>query len=262
MHPALWTGKTGLAAMDTKMSTISNNLANVNTVGFKRNKAVFEDLLYQVQKMPGAQNGGDAQLPTGLQLGTGVRVTGTQREFTEGSLNVTEQPLDMAINGRGFFRIQMPDGEAAYTRNGQFHLDADGRIVNTNGFPLEPEIVVPDNTNSITIGRDGVVTVTQAGQNNQPQEIGQVEVVDFINPAGLLSIGHNLMVETAGSGAPLDGVGGEGGFGAVEQSTLELSNVSAVEELVDMITTQRAYEMNTKVVSSADDMLRNLTQTL
>ncbi|MBE0508176.1 MAG: flagellar basal-body rod protein FlgG [Marinospirillum sp.] len=262
MHPALWTGKTGLNAMDTKMSTIANNLANVNTVGFKRNRAIFEDLLYQAQKMPGAQNGGDAQLPTGLQLGTGVRVTATQRQFTEGSLEVTNQPLDMAINGRGFFRIQMPDGEISYTRNGQFHLDAEGRIVNTNGFPLEPEIVVPDNTNSITIGRDGTVTVTQAGQNNQPQEIGQVEVVDFVNPAGLLAIGHNLFVETAGSGAPLDGVGGENGFGAVEQSMLELSNVSAVEELVDMITTQRAYEMNTKVVSSADDMLRNLTQTL
>ncbi|MDR9467969.1 flagellar basal-body rod protein FlgG [Marinospirillum sp.] len=262
MHPALWVGKTGLQAMDTKMSTISNNLANVNTVGHKRNKAVFEDLLYQVQKMPGAQNGGDAQLPTGLQLGTGVRVAGTQREFTEGSLEVTEQPLDMAINGRGFFRLATPDGNVAYTRNGQFHLDQDGRIVNTNGYPLEPEIVLPDNTNSITIGRDGTVTVTQAGQENQPQEIGQVEVVDFINPAGLLARGSNMYVETAGSGAPLDGVGGENGFGSVEQSMLELSNVSAVEELVDMITTQRAYEMNTKVVSSADEMLRNLNQTL
>ena len=262
MHPALWTGKTGLNAMDVKMSTISNNLANVNTVGYKRNRAVFEDLLYQAQKMPGAQNGGDTQLPTGLQLGTGVRVTATQRQFTEGSLETTNQPLDIAINGRGFFRLLMPDGEISYTRNGQFHLDSDGRIVNSNGFPLEPEIVVPENTNSITIGRDGTVTVTEAGQNNQAQEIGQIEVVDFINPAGLLAMGNNVYAETAGSGAPLDGVGGENGFGAVEQNMLELSNVSAVEELVDMITTQRAYEMNTKVVSAADDMLRNLTQTL
>lgn len=262
MHPALWTGKTGLNAMDVKMSTISNNLANVNTVGFKRNRAVFEDLLYQAQKMPGAENGGDTQLPTGLQLGTGVRVTATQRQFTAGSLETTNQPLDMAINGRGFFRLLMPDGEVSYTRNGQFHLDSDGRIVNSNGFPLEPEIVVPENTSSITVGRDGTVTVTQAGEANDEQEIGQIEVVDFINPAGLLAMGNNVYVETAGSGAPLDGVGGEDGFGAVEQLTLELSNVSAVEELVDMITTQRAYEMNTKVVSAADDMLRNLTQTL
>ncbi|WP_416886133.1 flagellar basal-body rod protein FlgG [Marinospirillum sp.] len=262
MHPALWTGRTGLQAMDTKLSTISNNLANVNTVGFKRNRAVFEDLLYQAQRLPGAQNGENANLPTGLQLGTGVRVVATQRQFTEGSLEVTNQPLDIAINGRGFFRLQMPDGEVSYTRNGQFHLDADGRIVNSNGFPLEPEIVLPQNTNSITIGRDGVVTITQAGENNNPQEIGQVELVDFINPAGLLALGNNVFAETAGSGAPIDGVGGENGFGSVEQSMLELSNVSAVEELVDMITTQRAYEMNTKVVSAADDMLRNLTQTL
>ncbi|MFK7160716.1 flagellar basal-body rod protein FlgG [Marinospirillum sp. MEB164] len=262
MHPALWTGRTGLQAMDTKLSTISNNLANVNTVGFKRNRAVFEDLLYQAQRLPGAQNGDNTTLPTGLQLGTGVRVVATQRQFTEGSLEVTNQPLDIAINGRGFFRLQMPDGEVSYTRNGQFHLDADGRIVNSNGFPLEPEIVLPQNTNSITIGRDGVVTITQAGENNNPQEIGQVELVDFINPAGLLALGNNVFAETAGSGAPIDGVGGENGFGSVEQSMLELSNVSAVEELVDMITTQRAYEMNTKVVSAADDMLRNLTQTL
>lgn len=262
MHPALWTGKTGLNAMDVKMSTISNNLANVNTVGFKRNRAIFEDLLYQAQKMPGAQNGGDTQLPTGLQLGTGVRVTATQREFTPGSLETTNQPLDIAINGRGFFRLMMPDGEISYTRNGQFHLDADGRIVNSNGFPLEPEIVLPENTNSVTIGRDGTVTITQNGQNEDAQEIGQIEVVDFINPAGLLALGNNVYAETAGSGAPLDGVAGEDGIGAIQQNTLELSNVSAVEELVDMITTQRAYEMNTKVVSAADDMLRNLTQTL
>lgn len=262
MHPALWTGKTGLNAMDTKMATISNNLANVNTVGYKRNRAVFEDLLYQAQKMPGAQNGGDSHLPTGLQIGTGVRVTATQRQFTEGSLETTNQPLDMAINGRGFFRLLMPDGEITYTRNGQFHLDADGRIVNSNGFPLEPEIILPENTNSITIGRDGTVTITEAGQNNDAQEIGQIDVVDFINPSGLLALGNNIFSETAGSGAPIDGVGGENGFGAVEQRMLELSNVSAVEELVDMITTQRAYEMNTKVVSAADDMLRNLTQTL
>lgn len=262
MHPALWAGKTGLNAMDTKMSTISNNLANVNTVGFKRNRAIFEDLLYQAQRLPGAMNGGDSQLPTGLQLGTGVRVTATQREFTSGSLETTNQPLDLAINGRGFFRLLLPDGEEAYTRNGQFNLDSEGRIVNSNGFPLEPEIILPEDTDSITIGRDGTVTITQAGEMNNPQEIGQIDVVDFINPAGLLALGNNVFAETAGSGEPLEGVGGEDGFGAVTQNTLELSNVSAVEELVDMITTQRAYEMNTKVVSAADDMLRNLTQTL
>ncbi|ODC04179.1 flagellar basal-body rod protein FlgG [Terasakiispira papahanaumokuakeensis] len=262
MHPALWVGKTGLNAMDTKLSTISNNLANVNTVGFKRERAVFEDLLYQIKRMPGTENGDNAQIPSGLQLGTGVRVAGTQKQFTEGNVNTTSQTLDIMINGRGFFRLATPDGDVAYTRNGQFHLDSEGRVVNTNGLPLDPEIVVPDNTTDLTIGQDGTVEVITDGDTANPQQIGQIDVVDFINPAGLMAMGNNIFKETAGSGAPNVGVGGEDGFGAVTQGALEQSNVSAVEEMVDMITTQRAYEMNTKVVSTADEMLRNLTQTL
>lgn len=262
MHPGLWIGKTGLNAMDTKLSTIANNLANVNTVGYKKNRAVFEDLFYQVQKLPGAREAENAQIPSGLQLGTGVKVVGTQRMFRIGNPDNTTQPLDLAVNGRGFFNVAMPDGTIGYTRNGQFHLDAQGRITNANGFPLEPEIVVPENTNVITIGKDGTVTATLKGDEQNPQVIGQVGLTDFINPGGLLAVGNNVFKETAASGAPLPGIGGTIGYGDIMQGTLELSTVSAVEELVDMISTQRAYEMNTKVVSTSDQMLRNLTQTV
>lgn len=262
MHPGLWIGKTGLNAMDTKLSTIANNLANVNTIGYKQNRAVFEDLFYQVQKLPGAQEAENAQLPSGLQLGTGVKTVGTQRMFRIGNPNNTGQPLDIAVDGRGFFNLLMPDGSIGYTRNGQFHLDAQGRITNANGFPLEPEIIVPENTNLITIGKDGTVTASLQGDEMNAQEIGQITLTDFINPGGLLAVGNNILKETPASGAPIQGIGGTIGFGNIMQNTLELSTVSAVEELVDMISTQRAYEMNTKVVSTSDQMLRNLTQTV
>ncbi|MBA6418932.1 MULTISPECIES: flagellar basal-body rod protein FlgG [Pseudomonas] len=261
MLAALWVSKTGLSAQDTMLTTISNNLANVSTTGFKRDRPEFEDLLYQVKRQPGGQSTQDTQLPSGLQLGTGVRVVGTQKIFTEGTLQTTEQPLDMAVNGRGFFQILMPDGNIGYTRDGSFHLDADGQIVTSNGFPLEPGIVLPDDVQTLTIGEDGTVSISVFG-NPGIQQIGNIQTSDFINPAGLQSIGNNLFLETAASGAPQNGNPGDNGLGTVLQNTLENSNVSVVEELVNMITTQRAYEMNSKVISTADQMLQYISQNL
>ncbi|HDZ57765.1 MAG TPA: flagellar basal-body rod protein FlgG [Pseudomonas xinjiangensis] len=261
MHSALWVSKTGLSAQDTMLTTISNNLANVATTGFKRDRPEFEDLLYQVKRQPGAQSTQDTQLPSGLQVGTGVKVVGTQKIHTMGSLQTTEQPLDMAINGKGFFQILMPDGNIGYTRDGSFHLDADGQIVTSNGFPLEPGIALPDNVQSFTVGEDGTVSITVFG-DPAAQQIGNIQTADFINPAGLQSIGGNLFMETAASGAPQAGNPGQNGLGTVLQNTLENSNVSVVEELVNMITTQRAYEMNSKVISTADQMLQYISQNL
>lgn len=259
MLSALWVSKTGLEAQDLALTTVSNNLANVSTTGFKKDRPVFEDLLYQTQRQPGANSSADTRLPSGLQLGTGVRTAGTQKIFTTGSLELTDQPLDLAINGRGFFQITMPDGSISYTRDGTFHMDSDGVVVNVNGYPLEPQITVPEQTNQLTISEDGIVQATIYGDTT-PQDLGQIETVDFINPAGLQAIGGNLFLETASSGAPQAGVPGEDGFGSIEQGALENSNVEVVEELVKMITVQRAYEMNSKVVSAADGMLQFLTQ--
>ena len=261
MLPALWVAKTGLAAQDTNLTTISNNLANVSTTGFKRDRAEFQDLLYQIKRQPGAQSTQDSELPSGLQLGTGVRIVGTQKNFTAGSLQTTEQPLDMAINGRGFFQIMQPDGTTAYTRDGTFHLDSNGQIVTASGFTLEPAIVVPADAETFTVGQDGTVSVTVPG-NAAAQIIGNLQTADFINPAGLQAQGGNLVLETASSGAPQIGTPGLNGFGTTMQNTLETSNVSTVEEMVNMITTQRAYEMNSKVISTADQMLSFVTQNL
>ena len=261
MLPALWVSKTGLSAQDMNLTTISNNLANVSTTGFKKDRAEFQDLLYQVRRQPGAQSTQDSELPSGLQLGTGVRVTGTQKIFTAGSLQTTEQPLDMAVNGRGFFQVLLPDGTVSYTRDGSFHLSSDGQLVTSNGYALEPAIVVPPETQTFTVGEDGTVSVTTVG-NPQPQIIGNLQTADFINPAGLQAMGSNLFLETAASGAPQVSTPGLNGLGTVLQNTLENSNVSVVEELVNMITTQRAYEMNSKVISTADQMLSFVTQQL
>jgi flagellar basal-body rod protein FlgG len=261
MHPALWVSKTGLSAQDTNMSTISNNLANVNTVGFKRDRAVFQDLLYQIDRQPGGMNTQNSELPSGLQLGTGVRVVGTAKQFSQGNLQVTEQPLDMAVNGRGFFQVQLPDGDIAYTRDGQFQLNADGDIVNPDGYLLEPNINVPENATSVTIGKDGTVS---AIVNNQPAPVnlGQIPLVNFVNPQGLQAIGNNLFRETNASGDPAEGEPGIAGLGTIEQGMTESSNVEVVEELVNMITTQRAYEMNSKVVSTTDQMLQFISQNI
>jgi flagellar basal-body rod protein FlgG len=261
MMNALWVSKTGLSAQDTQLSTISNNLANVSTVGFKRDRVTFEDLLYQIRRQPGAQSSENNQLPSGLQLGTGVRVVATQKEFTEGSLQVTDNALDVAVNGRGFFEVLLPDGTTAYTRNGQFHLSRDGEIVNADGLVIQPAITVPEGVQSFTIGKDGVVSVVVPGEA-EAQQIGSLTLTDFINPAGLEAIGGNLFLETTASGSPTNGTPGLDGLGTVVQGSLENSNVEVVEELVNMITTQRAYEMNAKVVSTSDQMLQYLSQNL
>lgn len=261
MHPALWVSKTGLSAQDTKMTTISNNLANVNTTGFKRDRAVFQDLLYQIDRQPGGMNTQNAELPSGLQLGTGVRVVGTTKQFTQGNLQVTEQPLDLAVNGRGFFQIQMPDGEIAYTRDGQFQINSDGDMVTPDGYLVEPNINIPENATSVTIGKDGTVSAVVDNQAN-PVNLGEIPLVDFINPQGLQAVGNNLFRETAASGDPQEGEAGIGGLGTIEQGMTEASNVEVVEELVNMITTQRAYEMNSKVVSASDQMLQFITNNI
>lgn len=261
MHAALYVSKTGLSAQDTQLTTVANNLANVGTVGFKRDRAVFEDLLYQIQRQPGAQSTEETQLPSGLQLGTGVRVVGTQKQFTEGNLQITDNALDVAIDGRGFLQILQPDGTIAYTRNGQLHLNSDGQMVNANGLLLQPVITVPQDAQSITIGTDGTVSAVIPG-NAQPQVLGNIQVVDFVNPGGLQARGGNLFLETASSGNPILGTPGQDGLGQIQQGALENSNVDIVEEMVNMITTQRAYEMNSKVVSTADQMLQFVTQNL
>lgn len=261
MIPALYVSKTGLSAQDTQLSTISNNLANASTVGFKRERAVFEDLFYQIQRQPGAQSTEDTQLPSGLQIGTGARVVGTQKEFTTGSMQITGNNLDVAIDGKGFFQMLSPDGEITYTRNGQFHLSADGEIVNANGLLLQPAITVPEGTLQLTIGDDGIVSATISGQVDAAQ-IGQIELVDFINPAGLQAMGGNLFRQSASSGDPIAGTPGLDGLGRTKQGSLENSNVDIVEEMVNMITTQRVYELNSKVISTSDQMLQFLSQNL
>jgi flagellar basal-body rod protein FlgG len=219
-------------------------------------------LLYQIKRQPGAQSTQDSELPSGLQLGTGVRIVGTQKNFSAGSLQTTDQPLDLAVNGRGFFQVMQPDGTVAYSRDGTFHLDSNGQIVTANGYALEPAIVVPAQAQTFTVGQDGTVSVTLAGANATSQVIGNLQTADFVNPSGLQSVGRNLFLETASSGAPQVGTPGLNGFGTTQQNTLEASNVSTVEEMVNMITTQRAYEMNSKVISTADQMLQYVTQNL
>ncbi len=243
------------------MATISNNLANVNTVGYKRDRVAFEDLFYQIERQPGAQQDAQNQTPTGIQVGNGVRVVGTSKVFTTGNFENTGQSLDLAIVGKGFFQIEQANGELAVTRNGQFNRNAEGLMVNSNGLPLVPQVQIPDNATAISIGTDGTVMAQIAG-DPVPQGIGQITTVNFANPSGLEALGGNLFRETAASGQPLEGVPGENGLGALKQNTLESANVSVVEEMVSMISTQRAYEMNAKVVSAADDMLRFVSQSM
>lgn len=261
MNQSLWISKTGLSAQDTRLATTANNLANAATVGFKRDGVVFEDLLYQIRRQPGAQSSQNTQLPSGMQVGTGVRVIGTQKEYTEGSVEITDNSLDLAIVGRGFFEILMPDGTPAYTRNGQFQINADGVVVTSRGMELQPTITVPNNVQSISISTDGIVEATVFGQSTS-QNLGTLQITNFVNPTGLQAIGSNLFLETAASGAPQQGTPGNQGLGSIEQGALENSNVDVVEELVNMITTQRTYEMNSKVISTADQMLQFISQNL
>jgi flagellar basal-body rod protein FlgG len=261
MNPALWIAKTGLNAQQTNMDVIANNLANVNTTGFKKGRASFEDLLYQNVRQPGGQSTQNTQLPSGLMLGTGVRVGSTEKIFTQGNIVQTGNNLDMAIQGQGFFQILMPDGSTAYTRDGSFQLDSNGQLVTSNGYPLQPAITVPANTKSITIGSDGTVSATVAGSNT-PTQIGTVQLSNFINPAGLQPIGQNLFQETAASGAAQSGTPGLTGLGTLQQGSLETSNVNTVESLVNMIETQRAYEINSKAISTTDQMLQYVNNNL
>jgi len=258
---AMWISKTGLEAQQTRMSVISNNLANVNTTGFKKSRAIFEDLLYQNVRQVGAQSSQNTELPTGLQIGTGVRTVATEKSHTQGTIQQTGQSLDMAVSGRGFFQILRPDGDISYTRDGSFKLDSTGQLVTSGGYPLEPSITIPDDALSVTVGVDGTVSVLQPGSGT-PSQVGNITLADFINPTGLDPIGENQFRESLSSGSPTVGTPGESGVGQVSQGALETSNVNVVEEMVSMIETQRAYEMNSKAISTADQMMQGLIQAL
>ena len=259
MIRSLWISKTGLDAQQTQMDVIANNLANVSTSGFKRSRAVFEDLLYQNIRQPGAQSSQQTQLPSGLQLGTGVKPVATERIFTQGNLQLTGNDKDVAIQGQGFFQVLLPDGTTAYTRDGSFQMDSQGQMVTSSGFPVQPAINIPANAQSLTIGRDGVVSVTLPN-SAAPTQIGQLQLATFINPAGLMSKGENLYVETAASGNANTNNPGANGAGLLTQGYVETSNVNVVEELVNMIQTQRAYEINSKAITTSDQMLQKLAQ--
>jgi flagellar basal-body rod protein FlgG len=259
MIRSLWISKTGLEAQQFNVDVISNNLANVSTNAFKRQRPIFVDLLYQTLRQTGAQSSQQTQYPTGLQVGTGVTPVATVRIHTQGNLQQTGNSLDLAINGRGFFQILLPDGSTAYTRDGAFQLDSQGQIVNSSGYPLQPAITIPSDALSITIGADGTVSVTQPGSTT-PTQVGNIQLADFVNPPGLQSRGENLYLETASSGPPTVNDPGSNGLGVLNQGYVETSNVSVTEELVNLITAQRAYEINSRAVQTSDEMLQRLTQ--
>jgi flagellar basal-body rod protein FlgG len=258
MFSSLWVAKTGLDAQQTQMDVISHNLANANTTGFKSSRASFQDLVYQNLRQPGGQTTEQTQAPSGLMLGTGVRVVGNEKLFTQGNIEQTGNSLDVAIQGHGFLQVTQPDGSIAYTRDGSLHMDQNGQVVTANGYAIDPAISIPANAQSITIGSDGTVSVSLPGQA-APQQVGTVQLADFINPAGLQPNGDNLYLETASSGSPQIGQPGLNGLGTLGQGSLESSNVNVVEQMVNMIETQRTYEMNSKAVSAADSMLQFLT---
>ena len=261
MNPALWIAKTGLDAQQTNMAVVSQNLANVNTTGYKKGRAVFEDLLYQTVSQVGAATSQNTQSPSGLELGTGVNLVATEKVYTQGNLNQTGNSLDMAINGNGFFQILMPDGSLSYTRDGSFQISATGQVVTAQGFPLQPAVTIPSGTQSVSIGQDGTVQAQLQGQS-APSTVGTLQLANFINPTGLQPIGNNLLTETAASGTATTGSPASNGMGALNQGYTESSNVDVVEEMVNMIETQRAYEMNTKAIETNDQMLQFLNQNL
>jgi flagellar basal-body rod protein FlgG len=256
---SLWIAKTGLDAQQTHLDVISNNLANVSTNGFKRSRAVFEDLLYQTLRQPGAQSSQQTQLPSGLQIGTGVRPVATEKIFAQGNLQQTGNPLDLAIQGNGFFQVLQPDGTTAYTRDGAFQVDNTGALVTSSGYHVQPAVTIPANALSITVGQDGTVSVLLAG-TAKPTQVGTLQLVNFINPAGLQSAGENLYLETASSGTPNSNTPGTNGLGRLSPGYVETSNVNVVEEMVNMIQTQRAYEINARAITTSDQMLQKLTQ--
>jgi len=253
MIKAMRTAASGMVAQQMNVDNIANNLANVNTTGFKKSKLEFQDVLYQNYRKAGVASAAGTMVPTGLAIGYGTRPASSTREFTSGDLQQTGNPLDMAINGDGFFQIQRPDGTTGYTRDGSFKISADGRVVTSDGFYLLPEITIPEASTSISVGSDGTVEVVQAGQEASTQ-IGQIELARFINPAGLSAIGKNILVPTGASGSPTTNTPGQAGIGSLDQGYLEVSNVSVVDEMVNMIVAQRSYEMNSKAIQTADDM--------
>jgi len=259
MMRSLWISKSGMEAQQTQLDHISHNLANSATNGYKRSHAVFEDLMYQTLRQPGANSAGENVLPTGLQVGLGVRAVATSRQFAQGGLQQTSNNLDVAIKGQGFFQVQMPDGTTGYTRDGAFQVDAQGTLVTNNGYPLQPGITIPADARTVTIAADGTVTVSLPGQAT-PQNVGQLQLASFVNPAGLEPRGQNLFSETAASGSPNAGAPGSNSLGQLAQGFVETSNVNVVEELVSMIQTQRAYELNSKAIQTSDQMLQRLTQ--
>lgn len=261
MYKALWVAKTGLDAQQQRLAVISNNLANVSTTGFKRGRPVFQDLLYQNVRQAGGQSSQDTILPSGLSLGTGVSTVATEKLFMQGNLAKTDNALDVAIDGRGFLQVLLPDGTVTYTRDGSLKLDNQGQLVNADGFVIDPSVTIPENAQSITIGADGVVSVMTPGAT-APTQVGSIQLSDFINPAGLQPIGKNLFVETVASGSPQVGTPGLNGLGMLAQGSLESSNVNVVEELINMIEAQRAYEMNSKAIETSDRMLAYVTNNL
>ncbi len=262
MHPALWISKTGLDAQQRDISVISNNLANASTVGYKKSRTIFEDLLYQNVNQPGGRSSTDTQLPNGLMLGAGTKVVATQKNFSQGNMLTTENSMDVMVQGKGFFEILQPDGTLAYTRNGQFTTNDTGQMVTSGaGFQVQPAITIPPDAQSITISQDGQVSVRVRGTADNVN-VGQITISSFINPAGMEPIGQNLFTETAVSGAPVQGTPGLEGLGTLVQGALETSNVNVTEELVNLIQSQRVYEMNSKVISSVDQMLGTAIQQL
>ncbi len=259
MMRALWTAASGMAAQQSNVDVISNNLANVNTTGFKKSRNDFEDLMYQTIRQSGSSTGADTQLPTGVQIGHGVRLVATQKVYTEGNFQTTGNALDMAIEGDGFFQVNMPDGTIAYTRDGSFKKDSTGRIVTSEGYPIEPAITIPEGGTKVAVSADGRVTAMLPGDTT-PQDLGQIQLATFVNPAGLDSMGKNLLKETAASGAPVVGSPGENSTGTLVQDTLEMSNVQVVDEMVNMIVAQRAYELNSKAITTCDTMLDQAAQ--
>lgn len=259
MIRSLWIARTGLDAQQTSMDVIANNLANVSTNGFKRARPVFEDLLYQTLRQPGAQSSQSTQIPSGLQLGTGVRPVSTARIHTQGAVQQTGNDLDVAVDGAGFLQVLLPDGSTGYTRDGSLQKDNQGQVVTSSGYPLQPAITIPSNALSVTIGKDGVVSITQPGSTAAVQ-VGTMQLATFVNVGGLQSMGENLFMETASSGTPTPSTPGTNGAGVLNHRYVETSNVNVAEEMVSMIQTQRAYELNSKVVSTSDQMLAKLAQ--
>lgn len=261
MEPALWVSKSGLEAQDQNISTIANNLANVNTTGFKKGRAIFEDLIYQNLRQAGAQSTANSQIPTGINMGTGVHLVATEKMFDQGGMQNTKNPLDVAIQGAGFITVIMPDGTLGYTRDGSLKTNSSGQIVTSNGYLIQPTMTIPAQTENITIGTDGTVSVTVAG-SSAPNVLGNIQLTNFINPAGLQPVGQNLFTETQASGNPITDNPGNSGLGSLMQGSLEASNVNVVEELVNMIQAQRSYEITAKSIQTVDSMLQYLNQAL